>query len=163
MPWTEARIERVRELAGMGWSAAVIAGEIGDTTRNAVVGIGHRKGIKFLGAGGGHVGNGRPRVWRASPRKPKRVIQIEDIVEIPKMVTFLDLGDDDCKWPIGDPLKDDFRFCGKYRLTGMAYCRECCRIAYETPQERRARVSSQSGRPGSDRRSNYSLRDGGVV
>lgn len=34
------------------------------------------------------------------------------------------LGPMHCKWPIGDPKTESFRFCGKRRMTGRDYCRE---------------------------------------
>lgn len=39
---------------------------------------------------------------------------------------------DGCCWPIGDPKKDDFRFCGKKRIA-RNYCAFHDRIAYQRP------------------------------
>lgn len=29
-----------------------------------------------------------------------------------------------CRWPIGDPMRSDFRFCGRQRRIGSPYCDE---------------------------------------
>lgn len=46
------------------------------------------------------------------------------------MKPLLDLEAPDCKWPIGDPKKADFGFCGERRQPGRPYCAGHCRLAY---------------------------------
>lgn len=43
-----------------------------------------------------------------------------------------------CKWPVGDPLKDDFFFCG-CDASGSPYCTYHQRLAYQPVSERRQR------------------------
>ncbi len=52
-------------------------------------------------------------------------------------VTFLDLGDGQCRYPLG--AKDDppAWFCGDATALGEVYCAECRRKAYPPPRERR--------------------------
>jgi GcrA cell cycle regulator len=51
-----------------------------------------------------------------------------------------------CKWPIGDPVSDSFRFCGRRSLPKEAYCAEHYRIAFQSrPSQRNA---STRGKPG---------------
>jgi GcrA cell cycle regulator len=38
-----------------------------------------------------------------------------------------------CRWPIGDPQDQDFRFCGGNALQGKLYCSTHCDVAYESP------------------------------
>lgn len=39
-----------------------------------------------------------------------------------------------CRWPLGDPLQSDFRWCALSRLEGYSYCEQHRRIAYvKTP------------------------------
>ena len=45
MNWTPERVERAKALAKDGYSASQIAAELGGVSRNAVIGILHRKGI----------------------------------------------------------------------------------------------------------------------
>lgn len=47
-----------------------------------------------------------------------------------------------CHWPRGDPLHDDFEFCGGRAIPGMPYCAHHCRVSYQAPQDRR-RVQPQ--------------------
>lgn len=39
-------------------------------------------------------------------------------------VTFAQLKQHHCRWPIGDPRQSDFRFCGCSRVAGKPYCVE---------------------------------------
>ena len=47
MAWTDDRVEILTKLWGEGLSASQIARELGDVTRNAVIGKVHRLGIHF--------------------------------------------------------------------------------------------------------------------
>ena len=55
MAWTDDRVEILTKLWGEGLSASQIARELGDVTRNAVIGKVHRLGL----------------AGRASPTRPK--------------------------------------------------------------------------------------------
>lgn len=46
------------------------------------------------------------------------------------IITLEELRNDMCKWPIGDPQEDDFRFCGCKRESGGSYCSNHQRLAY---------------------------------
>ena len=39
-----------------------------------------------------------------------------------KRLTLLQLNEHTCKWPIGDPLTQDFYFCGQHSNDGRPYC-----------------------------------------
>ena len=41
-----------------------------------------------------------------------------------------DLEHTDCRWPIGDPKKAGFGFCGEPRQHGKPYCAAHCKLAY---------------------------------
>lgn len=36
--------------------------------------------------------------------------------------TMETLEPDDCRWPVGDPRRDDFHFCGATKAVGRPYC-----------------------------------------
>jgi GcrA cell cycle regulator len=36
-----------------------------------------------------------------------------------------------CKWPIGDPARDDFHFCGQGAPAGKSYCAYHARLAFQ--------------------------------
>ena len=42
-----------------------------------------------------------------------------------------------CKWPLGDPLKDDFCFCGNDSPDNTPYCTYHQKLAYQPSSERR--------------------------
>ena len=45
MPWTHERIEKLKQLWDEGLTASRIAAELGEVTRNAVIGKAHRLGL----------------------------------------------------------------------------------------------------------------------
>jgi GcrA cell cycle regulator len=47
-----------------------------------------------------------------------------------KMVSFDDLENHHCRWPVGDPRTDAFRFCGETKVIGLPYCAHCAEHAY---------------------------------
>lgn len=53
--------------------------------------------------------------------------------------TILSLTERMCRWPIGDPRDQNFRFCGRKAVAGMPYCADHCRMAYQQPQPKGAR------------------------
>lgn len=135
MLWSDAQIEQIKTMAESRMSASQIAVEIGNVSRNAIVGVGHRNAIKFYGGSGGqnHRAKTKPRIKLPTieaPPEPRRA----------GMVTLMELGPTDCHWPIGDPRDPSFRYCGQ-RIHFRLYCVEHCRLAYETPEQRRANAS----------------------
>jgi GcrA cell cycle regulator len=52
-------------------------------------------------------------------------------------VTILQLTEQTCKWPVGDPGSAEFYFCGRRSEPGMPYCEHHCRIAYQPAGDRR--------------------------
>ena len=63
---------------------------------------------------------------------------IEDIVvPISKKLTLLELSENTCKWPQGDPLSDDFYFCGHNTEDGSPYCKYHAKLAFQPSSERK--------------------------
>lgn len=54
-------------------------------------------------------------------------------------MSILNLTEQTCKWPIGDPGRPDFFFCGRKSDSGIPYCAYHARIAYQPSAERKAR------------------------
>jgi len=111
--WNDEKINRLKKL----WSEGLTTGEIGkrlSVSKNAVVGKAHRLGLK-----------GRP-----SPiKRPARAVEAKKPADV-KVFTLTDLSSQTCRWPIGDPKHEDFRFCGKSVVPGKPYCSEHCATAY---------------------------------
>jgi GcrA cell cycle regulator len=56
----------------------------------------------------------------------------------------LELKNNDCRWPIGDPKDAEFHFCAAPRAPGLPYCPTHCARAYQSAheiEERRKRAS----------------------
>jgi GcrA cell cycle regulator len=119
MAWTDEKVELLTRLWQQGKSASEISAELGDVTRNAVIGKAHRLGLAS-----------RPSPIKRQP-KPAPVEPIG--------VKLIDLTERMCKWPIGDPATPGFRFCGKPSATGQSYCEGHMAMAYQAPSSKKDR------------------------
>ncbi len=59
------------------------------------------------------------------------------VVPISRRLGLTELTERTCKWPVGDPLKDDFHFCGCESPDSSPYCTYHQRMAYQPVNERR--------------------------
>lgn len=59
------------------------------------------------------------------------------VVPISRHLTLLQLTERTCKWPIGDPLHDDFHFCGHESGESSPYCSYHSKLAFQPTAERR--------------------------
>ncbi|GAC1041545.1 GcrA family cell cycle regulator [Rhizobium sp. No.120] len=59
------------------------------------------------------------------------------VVPISRRLGLTELTERTCKWPVGDPLKDDFHFCGNDSPDSSPYCTYHQRMAYQPVHERR--------------------------
>jgi len=150
MAWNDERVELLKKLWAEGLSASQIASKMGGVTRNAVIGKVHRLGLS----------------GRAAPAKPQRgcdpesrTEEVEDtqtyamksvdslaaepeftapaVLASGDLTTVATLKGNMCKWPIGDPAKDDFHFCGQSAPAGKPYCPYHAHMAFQ-PAQRRA-------------------------
>ena len=166
MTWTDERVELLKKLWADGLSASQIAGELGGITRNAVIGKVHRLGLsgraKSPSSSAPRARKPRSHMLRVSrpsmrgntalalayemEQEPEPEL-IENIIPIGQRRTLLELNEDTCRWPIGDPASPEFFFCGGKPLTGLPYCGYHSRVAYQPANERRRdRRRRRSGR-----------------
>lgn len=71
------------------------------------------------------------------------IIEVTEIIEAPTVddlaipieqrKTLLELNENTCRWPVGDPQASDFFFCGAAPKAGSPYCSCHHRIAYHAP------------------------------
>src|SRR5690349_13353232 len=124
MSWTDERIERLKAMWTEGLSASQIARSLGEVTRNAVIGKVHRLGLAGRAVAPrterprpAPQAQPQPRIQAAPPRvSPLRAEPVveEALEPMPtNAITVADLSASVCRWPIGDPAKVDFRFCGR--------------------------------------------------
>src|ERR1700754_1534286 len=143
MTWSDERVEQLKKLWESGLSASQIAAELGNITRNAVIGKVHRLGL-----------SGRAKTpSSAAPRQrkvraPQHMMRIsrpmsrgntalaqafeveveadpvafDNVVPMGQRRTLLELTEETCHWPIGDPGQADFFFCGGRTITSLPYC-----------------------------------------
>jgi GcrA cell cycle regulator len=132
-PWDDTRVERLIQLWNDGHSASKIAAFIGDVSRNAVIGKVHR-----LGLTGRHSTRPPTTLFYTSHKLPKPA-QINCAAKpmVAKYapgpaggITFAQLEEGMCKFPIGDPKDDGFCFCGAGRPFGTPYCDHHTAIAH---------------------------------
>jgi GcrA cell cycle regulator len=173
MLWTAEAIEHLKRLALEGRSASSIAAALGTASRNAVIGKASRIGIKLNGGGCASArretrAGARRAQWAAIPSLPGAGAQSSAAVgrdprvkpgeerkaawtfseaEVGKMqrVRFEEIREFACRWPLGDPKRGDFAYCGLTPAEGQSYCSGHCRMAYRPPNAR-ARPS-QGERP----------------
>jgi GcrA cell cycle regulator len=140
MDWTTEQITELTRL----WSEGLTTSEIGKRlgiSKNAVVGKAHRlhlaarpSPIKRTGA--------RPPVFRTTVRLPgaQRPVRMRPATvpgeapaprpqREPQRWTG-EVSNNICKWPIGHPGDEDFRFCTDKALVGKPYCAEHCAVAF---------------------------------
>ena len=158
MSWTDERVELLKKLWSDGLSASQIAAELGGITRNAVIGKVHRLGLSGRAKSASSAAP-RPRKAR-SPTHMLRIARssirgntalahayeleaeataelIENIIPIGQRRTILELTEQTCRWPVGDPGSGDFFFCGGNAVVGLPYCAYHARVAYQPPAARR--------------------------
>ena len=163
MVWNDDRVEQLKKLWADGLSASQIAAQLGEVTRNAVIGKVHRLGLATRASSNrtnssrlrlrqaqprrqvqqrqrvSHVGNTAFRQMLESDASPMGHTPIVEEIEIPlaERKTLQDLTEGMCRWPIGDPQLADFHFCGRNKVTGLPYCETHARRAFQPPQPRR--------------------------
>jgi len=159
LTWSDDRVEQLKKLWEAGLSASQIAAELGNVTRNAVIGKVHRLGLSGrakspAAAAPRQRKAARPaqpmmRVARPVARGNTALAQVFEVEAEPDPVTFdnvvpmsqrlslLELRESTCHWPVGDPASPDFFFCGGKALNGLPYCAQHSRIAYQPAADRR--------------------------
>ncbi|MBX3583617.1 MAG: GcrA family cell cycle regulator [Rhizobiaceae bacterium] len=74
----------------------------------------------------------------AEPVARYHVRPVEDVVvPISRRLQLVQLSERTCKWPNGDPLSEDFSFCGNDAGDNGPYCTYHSRIAFQPAAERR--------------------------
>ncbi len=158
MAWTDERIAQLKAGWEGGMTASQIAEQLGEVTRNAVIGKAHRLGLEarpspVKGGDGvaeasaaappptsaGAAAAAAPAVQPPAPAAARPPAPKARGTGKMAVTTLLDLNEKVCKWPIGHPGETDFHFCGKPSQAGFPYCTEHCLIAYQAQLPRRDR------------------------
>ena len=149
MSWTEDRVSLLKKLWGDGHTAAEIAKQLGGVTRNAVIGKAHR--LKLSNRVSPIQQNKKP----ANKNTQRKVVEKEKITTSPtpksttpttsalkspspeNLYSLTELQPRMCRWPSGDPREEDFGFCGERTISGIPYCAEHAKVAYQAATRNR--------------------------
>jgi len=166
MNWTDERVELLRKLWAEGLSASQIAAQLGGVSRNAVIGKVHRLKLSSRGRAAPAQTRQKkakpsaPKAAKPASAPPRPVPQSigatalkldydpepaprpaprndDVVVPISRRLKLFELNDRTCKWPNGDPLNEDFHFCGNASKESGPYCAYHARLAYQPVSERR--------------------------
>jgi GcrA cell cycle regulator len=162
--WTSLRVNVALGLFARGLSDAEIAAEIGQVSRNAVIGMRSRKGV-FVGyctdrpphrnANGVPAGEpkerraerralaraARPKQFKAGGSRPAPPSIDDAAIPLEQRRSLLDLTDNCCRWPVGEPQQPGFFFCGAYvhqpdPNRPRPYCRSHMRLSIDPSRGR---------------------------
>lgn len=153
--WTDERVAMLRQCVEDGLPASVSVERMpictGETlTRNSMIGKAKRLGIRFSSNDlSVSVLKQKPATKQAKPPvvKPIKAPAPPKVVAKPKpvsrpavatkapgepfMLTIMELHHGNCRWPLGDPLHDDFAYCGlPWKRESGPYCIDHHRLAY---------------------------------
>ena len=163
LTWPHNRVEQLKKLWEAGLSASQIAAELGNVSRNAVIGKVHRLGLSGRGKSlssaaplrrKAHPAQHVMRVTRPIARGNTALAQAfevevepdpvtsDNVVPMSQRLSLLELNEATCHWPIGDPSSPDFFFCGGKVLTGLPYCAQHARVAYQPPANLRRQIET---------------------
>jgi GcrA cell cycle regulator len=147
--WTEEREQQLRNLRANGVSAMLIGIELG-LSRNAVLGKANRLKARLPMPGEplrarikpgpkpmpkpqlprSHDAASRAKYRRLDIAKAKSFVKDDSFIPIEQRCTITDLTMNTCRWPVGDPGKPGFFFCGGNVVEGLPYCHGHCKRAF---------------------------------
>lgn len=150
--WSDDRVEALKRLWNSGLSASQIACELGNVTRNAVIGKVSRLGLS--GRASKPLSTPKPRKVRdrmvrvARPLRPSasalaHVLEVEAealpsgyVIPLHQRKSLIELTDENCHFPVGDVGDPDFHFCGGNAVEGAPYCARHARLSYRPATSR---------------------------
>jgi GcrA cell cycle regulator len=177
-PWDDDATAMLKDLCAKGLSYGNIAQLMGfPFTRNSVLGKANRMGLAQTARGTrlnrqsqqsvvsskskksqqtrenisfGSIGLKTTGTGSVPPIDPT-VFEPDLVIPVEERKTLVQLENNHCRWPIGDPLEAEFHFCGKDKITGLSYCEFHARRAYATPLPRRKAESETDVTPAPNR------------
>ena len=152
--WDEAREAKLKELWEKGHTASQIAKILGDTTRNAVIGKAHR--LKLASRTKSRQPEkqkkqdisvqGKEEKYISRRSRFKSLLLDKDFEpENPKKLE--ELGDKNCRWPIGHPEEENFYFCGRNPIEGFSYCKLHILYAFQPKNPKEELINKEDDVP----------------
>jgi len=167
MNWTDERVELLKKLWAEGLSASQIATQLGGVSRNAVIGKVHRLKLSSRGRTTLTQPRAKKVASTTAPAKApasrparpvatsvgatalavqfdaqpvaRQLVRSSENVVLPmsRELSLIQLTERTCKWPNGDPLTEEFSFCGNEAGENGPYCAYHSKLAYQPASERR--------------------------
>ena len=157
MSWTEEREQKLKELWEKGYTASQIAEMLGgSTTRNAVIGKAHRLKLAARVASkqskipkkqdASASGLNRQEGYISRKSRFKSLLLDKNFEgENPKKLE--ELGDKNCRWPIGHPDEENFYFCGRNPVEGFSYCKLHVLYAFQPKNQKEELIDKEDDVP----------------
>jgi len=147
--WPDKKLSLLKKLWTEGKTAVAIAQRLG-VSKSAVLGKVFRLRLTFPAQ--------EPQPTAASSpilrRKGQQFGPEPQDVTIKRGKSLLELTNETCRWPIGDPAKVSFHFCGEPGADleqGIPYCERHRQRAYTRPRQTEADRAQNAGRDGTHR------------
>ena len=139
MSWTPEREEKLRQLWKKGHTASQIATQLGNTTRNAVIGKAHRLKLDSRAPSPppspkvNTENNSTPEVktQKLGRKASFKALLLDKNFEPENPKKLEELTDKTCRWPIGHPYEENFYFCGRQPMEKFRYCKLHILYAYQ--------------------------------
>ena len=156
MSWTEEREQRLRELWGKGYTASQIAEKLGEgTPRNAVIGKVHR--LKLAARAASKQSKSPKKQKEASDlnkregyisRKSRfKSLLLDKNFEVENPKKLEELGNKNCRWPIGHPDEENFYFCGRNPVESFSYCKLHVLYAFQPKNQKEELIDKEDDIP----------------
>jgi GcrA cell cycle regulator len=156
MEWTVERVTALSKLWRDGLTATQIAKQLGGVSRCAVSGKVRRLRLlrrEMPSSPTATTGQSKRKVQlvrdpglrparrlvqsKPAYAPPQPTTQTRYVFEVPATATIHTLSQHGCKWPIGEPDRQDFGFCGRRSEDVSPYCVNHARMAYAVPQDKK--------------------------
>ena len=154
MSWTKEREEKLKELWKKGHTASQIAGMLGNTTRNAVIGKAHRLNLESRTVSkrsttkiSSENNNTEVKQQKLSRKARFRSLLLDKNFEPENPKKLEELTDETCRWPIGHPHEEKFYFCGRKSIEKFPYCKLHILYAFQPKNAKEEDIISEEDIP----------------
>ena len=155
MSWTPEREEKLKELWKIGHTASQIADQLGNTTRNAIIGKAHRLNLQARATSKKRTAkvntenNNIPEIkTQKLGRKARfKALLLDKNFEQENPKTLEELTDETCRWPIGHPHEEKFYFCGRKPMEKFPYCKLHVLYAFQPKNAKEEDIISEEDIP----------------
>ena len=142
--WTKIKIKQLKTLWKEGHTATTI-GTLLKVSKNAVIGKAHRLNLDARRSGRSSKGTKRS-IKTIGRKEQARMLLLDNNFEPENPTQLEDLTEHHCRWPVGDPGKKGFYFCGRTPVKGFSYCRLHVLIGFRSRNEHDTAIIKEDAR-----------------